>query len=454
MILFCKDNSVSPGERDAMDRAFFEIERPLLIALEQRLGHSVEREIVTPAGLKEKVRTSGGRSGVPIVVWFLRSSTPGALADDMKQIRAQFREIGEERLFVLLDVATVAIEISDGLDGLRVFRVPKKFELAGPNPTFWRVLNDLVEDIGRAIARPAGSAGPGVFIAPVPSELSASSGRLRRDLEKRGFRVVSGTESARSVSIDSSLAQTAISVHLFGNDKPHEAGERPDPSLDVFHLALAYAKLHPDFRVLGWIDALAGPERSLFSERILREALEFSSRAEVVQSTIEDFKSLLFDRLGRLTTAPPATGQSASQAVPSIGASENLQLYLIFDPRDAETVPPVTNFLRDHGIAVLLSEFPPDQTRLRAIHHENLRRCDAALIIYGGVQEQWVRMKQQDLLRSAALGRQKRLSAKGVFLCSNRTENKLRFSAPDLMVINGFESTSALDPFIQRLSAA
>jgi hypothetical protein len=60
-------------------------------------------------------------------------------------------------------------------------------------------------------------------------------------------------------------------------------------------------------------------------------------------------------------------------------------------------------------------------------------------------------MKQQDLLRSAALGRTKRLTAKALFLCPPGGGQHLPFATPDLAVIREVES---LSPFLDRVRAA
>ncbi len=402
----------------------------------------------------------------PIVVWVTRSSS----AAIEKQIGACINELGAKRVFISIIPFRGDAKISDEVGGLHPYVFPESGESSlaahsiASETKFWQVINELAFDISLVWNEENnGDPKPSIFLAPVPESIEPIARKLRHDLVSRGFEIRPKISSGHIENIESHIAGSRLSVHLFGQSSAAFAERGAQQPMDVFRAALSFARTHPEFRVLGWTDAQASDATtsSILSDQILRESKEFSLAAEVIQSTIEDFKSLLYDRLSQ-SKSESATMFSASavamkeaERLQEISlATTGAQLYVIYDQRDAEAAGPVTTFLQNQGIGVLLPEFPTEQNQLRAVHNENLRRCDGVLIVYGAVQEQWVRMKQQDLLRAAALGRQKSLAAKGVFLCSNKTEGKLRFSAPDMMIINGFESTANLAPFIQRLSAA
>ena len=442
-----------------------DVKRPLLEALQQNLGKPIKSESCTPNDLLGRIRSLRASSIDSIVVWLAQST----LAESERRISECIAEIGERKVFIVLTNGSADSRISNVASGSHPYSLPEATGALSSETQFWRVINVLAVDISRSIhAESDDDSRPSIFLAPVADPIDQLSRRLRHDLESRGFNVKPKTSSDPLKEIDAILAGSALSVHLFGQSGANLTDRGAQQSMDVFRSTLAFARSHPEFRILGWTDAQSSDATttSILSDQILRESKEFSLAAEVIQSTIEDFKSLLYDRLGHspsssasptmltamLSSASPTQRSAGVQEIPP--ASGGAQLYVIYDPRDADAAKPVTSFLQHQGIGVLLPEFPSEQNMLRAIHNENLRRCDGVLIVYGAVQEQWVRMKQQDLLRAAALGRKKGISAKGVFLCSNKTEGKLRFTAPDMMVINGFESTASLAPFIQRLSAA
>jgi hypothetical protein len=464
VILFCEVSASSAsGERS---RELFSgsehVKSSLLLGVEQALGHSVQSEACATTEILDRVRVRKRETPNIAVVWFSRTlGSDSITSESMRQIEACASEIGEGSLFLASNAGRGDSVVADVLRRFHHYAFPQSDTSLLLETEFWRAMNDLVEDISRVLRGGMGATdGPSIFLAPVPDYVVPIASRLRHDLESRGFYVTSNAALEPLNEFEAVLSASKLSVHLFG--RGIAASNAPRQPAEYFRAALAYAKTHPNFRILGWTDFDPTPAatNSQLVNQILGESQEFSVAAEVIQSNIEDFKSLLYDRLGFSGVAPVHGGEVTNERsrVPPASAvpGNGMEIYVIYDPRDTETAAPVASFLQDHGLGVLLPEFPTDQSRLRAIHNENLRRCDGAVIIYGGVQEQWVRMKQQDLLRSPALGRQKGLSAKAVFLCSKQTEGKLRFSAPDMMVLNGFDSThglAALGPFLQRLSA-
>ncbi len=294
--------------------------------------------------------------------------------------------------------------------------------------------------------------------------------RIRLDLEHRGITVLrsgSGVPWPGSKgSIDSYIAQSLLSVHLLGSSALYTEDSHSPEMLGSLEAAFDFSLSNPQFPIFVWCgsdDRSSGSLRLIQDQLLAHREREIGPSTEIVLSSLEDFKSLVYDKLDSLASkwaAPPPPPPAATSARQQ--GSSQPELYVIYDQQDRETAKPITEFLQGQGVTVLESVFEGDQGALRTIHNEYLRRCDAALIIYGRVREPWVRMKQQDLLRAPALGRRKSLSAKGVLLCSQMTDLKMRFTAPDMMVINetgsvasGTKPTlSVLTPFLQKLAAA
>src|SRR6185295_20171250 len=89
--------------------------------------------------------------------------------------------------------------------------------------------------------------------------------------------------------------------------------------------------------------------------------------------------------------------------------------------------PALEDFLFNQGFEVVLPLFDEDETQARIDHEESLCTCDAILVFYGETGEPWLRRKLRELQRSAALGREKPLLARGIYVAAPITPQKERF---------------------------
>ena len=327
-------------------------------------------------------------------------------------------------------------------------------------------------------------------------KLAAASLKIRSDLLARGFQVRDVPSGIEPRPNDFDGAE--ISVHLFSHqvDPLNEAHQQY--ALGALRAAIAHSRTNPQFHIFVWAEPVRAEQVRAEQDRaepgaendgglnavdrLLRTEEWVGFSTEFVQTTIEDFKSLIYDRLVQSIPVSRELTKKIDFAPGRSPSGSNAQLYVIFDPQDALAVAPMAKYLESQGIRVLLPNYAAPQADglqtsalqaggtlsaadMRAIHNENLRRCDAALIIYGNVHEPWVRMKLQDLLRSPALGRSRNLSARGVYLCAGMTESKRRFSAPGMMILQGSPAASqtptaqadfasTLGPLIQQLTVA
>ncbi len=318
--------------------------------------------------------------------------------------------------------------------------------------TYWQCVDDIANDIAHTLKTEnvlSGAQTPKtIFLAPVIADLESYARNIRRDLEHRGAIVLSVNPTQDENfqnSIKAQLKNSLASIHLLEKASFDSSHDRQSGDLESLSIALEYAKSNPEFQILTWTPLQHEDDRTeQLILQLIRKHQELSSNTEVVQNALEDFKSLIMERLGNVSRLRHHT----------IEKGKHKEVYVIYDRQDEEATKAVTEYLGTFGIDVLQTSFTGEQTKLRETHNEFLRRCDAALIIYGRVREPWVRMKQQDLLRAAALGRSNQITAKAVYLCPQITDDKRRFSAPDMMIINGEASTAGLEPFLKSLIAA
>ena len=93
----------------------------------------------------------------------------------------------------------------------------------------------------------------------------------------------------------------------------------------------------------------------------------------------------------------------------------------------------------------------PDEIRIR--HNENLKRCDASLIYYGHENEDWIRSKQKDLLKSAGLGREKPISPQAVLIENEaQLDESMKLDNKAIILQNSKRfSAKVMEPFLAQL---
>lgn len=380
-------------------------------------------------------------------------------------IGAQGAQGAQGRIFTVL-IAPVA---QDQLPA--ALRQQSAFALFAPNSgtpaddkRFWMVIDDLAHALADAIGNrqreddhaPAES-GTRIYLAETSADLQEERDRIRRELQRHGHVVFpAGTlpDDAASAEreIREQLAQCALSINLIGAEYGRIPRGGTASVMELQHrLALEQCQRDPSFHHVIWIPpglVSADPRQNAFLTS-LRQFTEVERGTELVQSVLEDFKGLVEDKLR------PAAAPAEPHAAPALEGN-GPRVYLMYDQRDSATVAPLQEFALRLGIHVIPSVFEGDQTTLREIHQENLKTCDAALIVYGNVREPWVRIKQQDLLKAAGFGRSRQMLAKAIYVGPIENESKRRFDAQEVMVIKDFEAitpTSIL-PFFEKVRSA
>ena len=110
-------------------------------------------------------------------------------------------------------------------------------------------------------------------------------------------------------------------------------------------------------------------------------------------------------------------------------------------------------FLEKNGYKVINSNFNGRPDEVRTIHNENLRKCDATLIYYGKENEGWIKTKQNDLLKSLGLGRDKPISPQAIIIDKkSRIAESLGLDQGSLILQNHKRFRSkAMEPFLTKL---
>jgi hypothetical protein len=295
-----------------------------------------------------------------------------------------------------------------------------------------------------------------IYLAETGHDLSVQRNIIKRELQRHGYHVLPnqtlpGTASELERIVRRDLEKSNLSIHLIGS----AYGEIPEGSeksvVDLQNKLSAERTIQAksakqEFSRLIWIptNILHASERQkAFIESIKRD-VEAQEGAEILQTSLEDFKNIMREELMEAVEKTAAFTDSAGKSV-----------YVMHDKIDHTEVKPFIQFIKDSGFEVLVPEFEGELLELRQKHIENLRKLDAAIIYKGKVNEQWVRMKALDLLKAPGFGRKKPIIAKAILTTPGSGVNAESFRTQNLRVFEGDQQRSleSLKSFLQEFNA-
>jgi TIR domain len=319
-------------------------------------------------------------------------------------------------------------------------------------------LSDVAYDIARFLPLLGGKLrpdAPAVYLAETTSDLKEARAAVRRDLLQRGFVVLpdlalSVEAGALQEQVRGFLRRSSLSVHLVGQ-KYGAIPEGETRSQPVIEAALAEERCSdPGFLRVVWMPpglAVEDPRQREFVE-MLRGDPGAQQRTELLETKLEDLKSLLEEAAGR-KPPPPET--------PPRPAASPLRIYVIADPQDlaAGAVAPLERFLFDQGYEVIFSQVGDDETQTREHHVENLLLCDAALIYHGKAGELWLRAKLNDF-RKVLDARADPVRARAVYIGGPDTESKRRFQSHEVLVLrdSAGDPATSFKPLLEAMRRA
>jgi len=154
-------------------------------------------------------------------------------------------------------------------------------------------------------------------------------------------------------------------------------------------------------------------------------------------------KTVIQDKLREAGTKPEPAARSEGPPL----------VYLIREAQDADAARAVEDFLFDSGCELLLPAEEGDPATIRKDHEEKLRTCDAALIYAGQAADAWLNVQLTELRKAPGYGRERPMTAKGVFLAPPDKPWKQRYRTHDATVIKqaaDFDPES-LKPFVGQV---
>jgi Domain of unknown function (DUF4062) len=347
-------------------------------------------------------------------------------------------------------------------------RVRELDEVFGPEAQrdFWIRLDDLAHDIccllemlesGEDVAQSTEGEKGNVFLAETTYDLREHREAIRRDLQQQGYTVLpagmlSLVASEFKETVREDLARCRMSIHLVGRNYGVVPEGCAESALEIQNeLAIERAEKGGFSRLL-WIPP--GLQVEDERQRKIIEQLRMDPRmqkdADLLETFLEDLRTVIQDRLKQLEEPPPKETN-----VPAAIGGNLARLYLIYDQRDGGAASAWADFLFEQKLEVIHPVFDGDEAEVREYHDENLRTCDGALILYGAASECWLRRKLRELQKSAGYGRTKPAPTIAISLIPPRTADKERFRTHEASVIRQLDGFSP-DPllsFVSRLKS-
>lgn len=338
-----------------------------------------------------------------------------------------------------------------------------------PDPQFesykkyWEKLDDVAQDVhellktvrsvktGSPLDKP--SSGATIYLAETTSDLISERERIKRELIQRGHTILpdrplplDASELKEQVTAD--VRRSTLSIHLIGqNYGIIPEGESRSIVCLQNEIAANVSEDSLHTRVV-WLPVELKAKEKRQEEFISYLQSESSGLpgVEFLQTTLEDLKTFVLDRLSRSSEKPKGPNLEQGPA----------RIYLIHDKGDIDSVYPLDNYLYNKGYEVKCSIFEGDPNQLLEYHIQNLVLCDAAIIYYGTANELWLQIKLGDLAKALGYGRSKPISAKAVYVSAPVTKEKERFHTREAFVIRNFEAFSpeVLNPFLDQFEDA
>lgn len=348
---------------------------------------------------------------------------------------------------------------------------------------FWLKTYDLVLDIRSRLAILDGedevkiTKERTVYLAETSSDLIDIRDHIKRDLKRHGYAVLPDQLIPREISeipsfVNRILSKTCLAIHLIGEnygelyvENKREKDHRSDDSLENKSITDIQNKLAEEYcarlnaqkgskkykRII-WINPeieLLNEKQKRFTENIKRNS-EGKLESELLQSPIEDLKTFIRNSLNE----KPMPDSEKLPVNGKIGQSNKKNVYLIFDRKDCDTSESVKNFLTKHGFNVLMPSFDGEYFELENLHKNNLKLCDACVVVAENASDQWLNTKLKDIDKIHGFGRIKPIKVKAVFFGNKDMNGSTFVKKNGTVVINhdGQLTEKIMEPFLNKFT--
>ncbi|MES3019701.1 MAG: hypothetical protein V4721_18070 [Bacteroidota bacterium] len=322
---------------------------------------------------------------------------------------------------------------------------------------YWEKLDDLAHDISSflesvehpvagtkastALSPSITKAAGNVFLAESSYDTQDFRDSLKRELQGYGYHILPDKQlpliaTALNENLASNLGESDLTIHLLGENYGVVPEGAQKSIVEIQNdVAASYSAANSIPRFI-WIPEGCEPadERQInFIDR-LNSGQEGIAGADLVQGSLEDFKSVVIDKLNAMKKE-----EKKEEQAPVLTDDGAKIIYLICDISDIDEIRPLEDYLFDNGYEVVIPIFEGDESGIREDHIENLKTCSAAIIFFSNANELWLRSKTRDFMKINGYGRAKPLAFKAIYIAPPDSMSKQRFRTLDAEVINAID---------------
>lgn len=293
-----------------------------------------------------------------------------------------------------------------------------------------------------------------VYLAVSSLDIQDHADELRRELEAQNCEVLPATSFPLTAdrlieSIREDMSRCTLSIHPLGA-RYGVVPENETRSVVELQYELAIHRTDPNFTCVVWIPPISGPvedrQRALLDR--IRNQREDAAALELLETSLEELKNFVVDRLGRRAAAKAMPPPEKSNGSAPLG-----RIYLVHDQSDRMAATPLRDYLDTRGFEVIRPLMDGEPQVLREDHQENLRLADGVLIYWGAASEAWLRAKMRDLTRVRGLGRTTPFRANGIYVAEPQGPEKQDFRTREAQTMRHSAEPlpKILEPYVKQL---
>lgn len=330
---------------------------------------------------------------------------------------------------------------------------------------YWMKMVDLCFDIYEAMLAihstgaeklPEHHKRKAVYLSETGQDLAGARNIIKRELTRHGYEVYPKSNLPHDYQklkqkIASDLNKCQYSLHMVGTSYGFipEGIDISVPDLQN-EMAAEIARAKPaNLNRLIWISpalSFASEKQKTFIHHLKRDELA-SSGAEILQTSLEDFKNTLWEEL-----LDDGLNKKLRLSEFLVYGSKPT-LYFVYDQIDEEKVKPLLATLNKRNINVITPAHDGDLMERRNQHIDALKRMDAAIVFQDRVNEQWTHIKLLDLLKAPGFGRAKPVLGK-LLLTTNTKAVDDGYEKRYEVSIDNSATFEKLDIFIKEIELA
>ena len=296
-----------------------------------------------------------------------------------------------------------------------------------------------------------------IFLATTGKDLPEERNIIKRELQRYGYevlpyRTLSNIDVSGGVEkvLGKILAKSRMSIHMIGSDFGTESPVSGKSMQELQNeLAADYCEKQHIPRVIWFPPKLKiNDKRQQKFVDHLRQDADAIRGAEMYQFPIEHLKTVIHEKLKLLNQKDNLSESDAN------ATGDKKRIYLISELREAEICNPMIELLEKQNLEVLQTNYVDDQYKMRSRHQKNLVNCDALLIFYGNASPLWLRMKLQDIRKSAGFGRENPIALKAIYFNGPTPDLKAIGIDNDIEIIkdDGSLNSKSMTGFLNQLN--